>query len=53
MLQEEMEFFEKMIDKDCIKRITERTLHSNFKRMTYTEAIKELVEGKDDVTFRK
>lgn len=44
--KEEMEFFEKMIDKDCIKRITE-VANSNFKRMTYTEAIKELEKVKD------
>ena len=35
---EEMAFFEKMIDKECVKRI--KAVHdSEFKRMTYTEAI--------------
>lgn len=35
---EEMAFFEKMIDKECIQRI--KAVHdSEFKRMTYTEAI--------------
>ncbi len=43
---EEMEFFSKFIDKDCIKRITE-VANSNFKRMTYTEAIEHLVKVKD------
>ncbi len=32
---EEMKFFEKMIDKDCIKRIT-NVRDSEFKRMTYS-----------------
>lgn len=35
---EEMAFFEKMIDHDCIKRI-KAVRNSEFKRMTYTEAI--------------
>mgnify|MGYP000491305553 FL=1 len=43
-----MKFFEQMIDKDCIKRIT-HVRDSEFKRMTYTEAI-ELLE-KADVKF--
>ena len=34
----EMEFFASMIDKDCINRIT-KVRNSDFKRMTYTEAI--------------
>ena len=45
---EEMKFFEKMIDKDCIKRITS-VRDSEFKRMTYSEAI-ELLK-KADVKF--
>lgn len=45
---EEMKFFEKMIDKDCINRIT-RVRDSEFKRMTYSEAI-ELLK-KADVKF--
>ena len=44
--KEEMEFFEKMIDKDCIKRVME-VANSSFKRMTYTEAISELEKVKD------
>lgn len=43
---EEMAFFEKMIDKDCIRRIKE-VAASNFKRMTYTEAIEHLEKAKD------
>lgn len=42
---EEMAFFEKMIDKECIKRITE-VANSDFKRMTYTEAIEHLEKAK-------
>lgn len=45
---EEMKFFEKMIDKECIERIT-KVMNSEFKRMTYTEAIEEL--KKADVKF--
>lgn len=45
---EEMKFFNTMIDKECIDRIT-KVLNSDFKRMTYTEAI-ELLK-KADVTF--
>lgn len=44
---EEMAFFEKMIDKDCIKRI-KAVAASNFKRMTYTEAIAHLEKAKDE-----
>lgn len=45
---EEMAFFEKMIDKECIERIT-KVRDSEFKRMPYTEAI-ELLK-KADVKF--
>ena len=38
---EEMNFFNTMIDKDCINRIT-KVRNSNFRRMTYTEAIERL-----------
>lgn len=43
---EEMAFFERVIDKDCIQRIT-RVANSDFRRMTYTEAIEELEKVKD------
>ena len=43
---EEMEFFAKMIDKDCIERV-KKVANSHFKRMTYTEAIEELSKVKD------
>lgn len=42
---EEMKFFERMIDKECIKRIT-RVRDSEFKRMTYSEAIELLKQAK-------
>lgn len=45
---EEMKFFNSMIDKKCIERIT-KVRNSEFKRMTYTEAI-ELLK-KADVKF--
>ncbi len=45
---EEMKFFERMIDKECIERIT-RVRDSEFQRMTYSEAI-ELLK-KADVKF--
>ena len=45
---EEMKFFEKMIDKECIKRIT-HVRDSEFKRMTYSEAIELLKQA--DVKF--
>ncbi len=45
---EEMAFFEKMIDADCIQRIT-KVKDSAFKRMTYSDAIEILKEA--DVTF--
>lgn len=43
---EEMNFFNTMIDKDCINRIT-KVRNSHFKRMTYTEAIELLEKVKD------
>ena len=45
---EEMKFFEKMIDKECIARIT-KVRDSEFKRMTYSEAIELLKQA--DVKF--
>ncbi len=43
---EEMAFFEKAIDKDCINRV-KAVAESDFKRMTYTEAIGHLEQAKD------
>lgn len=43
---QEMAFFEKNIDKQCIERIT-KVANSHFKRMTYTEAIEHLKKAKD------
>lgn len=45
---EEMKFFNSMIDKECIDRIT-KVMNSEFKRMTYSQAIEEL--KKADVKF--
>lgn len=45
---EEMKFFEKMVDKECIQRIT-KVRDSEFKRMPYTEAIEILKNA--DVKF--
>lgn len=45
---EEMNFFEKMIDKECIERIR-MVRNSKFERMTYTKAIDLLKEA--DVNF--
>ena len=42
---EEMKFFAQMIDKECIERIT-HVRNSDFKRMTYTEAV-EILEKAD------
>ncbi|NBK97012.1 MAG: asparagine--tRNA ligase [Erysipelotrichia bacterium] len=45
---EEMKFFEKMVDKECINRI-KKVRDSEFKRMPYTEAIEILKNA--DVKF--
>ena len=42
--KEEMQFFNKMIDNTLIQRLT-AVLNSDFKRMTYTEAIDKLIEA--------
>lgn len=44
---EEMKFFNQMVDKECIERIT-KVRDSEFKRMTYTQAIDILKEAKVD-----
>lgn len=43
---EEMAFFERVIDKECIQRV-KAVAASHFKRMTYTEAIEHLEKAKD------
>jgi len=43
---EEMAFFEKMIDHDCITRV-KKVADSKFERMSYTEAIEHLKAAKD------
>lgn len=45
--KEEMEFFNKMIDNTLIERLT-AVLNSDFKRMTYTEAIDKLLKAVND-----
>ena len=45
---EEMAFFQKMVDKDCIDRIT-KVRNAQFERMTYTQAIDLLLQA--DVKF--
>ena len=48
---EEMKFFESMIDKECIKRI-KAVRDSDFKRMTYTEAIEILEKNNDKFDYK-
>lgn len=43
---EEMDFFNRVIDKNAIERVT-KVANSHFKRMPYTEAIAELEKVKD------
>ena len=49
-LPEEMEFFNKWIDKGLIERL-EHVATSDFARMTYTEAIKELEKVNDQFEY--
>ena len=43
---EEMAFFEKFVDKDCINRV-KHVANSHFARMTYREGIEHLLKAKD------
>ena len=43
---EEMAFFEKFVDKDCINRV-KHVANSHFARMTYSEGIEHLLKAKD------
>lgn len=43
---EEMAFFEKFVDKDCINRV-KHVANSHFARMTYSEGIGHLLKAKD------
>ena len=45
--KEEMEFFNAFVDKGCIERVSQ-VANSDFKRMTYTEAIEILEQHKDE-----
>ena len=47
---EEMEFFNKFIDKDVLDRLN-NVLNSDFGRITYTEAIKELEKHNNEFEF--
>ncbi len=47
---EEMEFFNKFVDKTVIERLT-NVINSNFERMTYTDAVKILEKKKDDFQY--
>ena len=42
---EDLKFFDERIEKGLIKRL-EHVLHSNFKRVTYTEAMSVLTDPK-------
>ena len=47
---EEMEFFNNFIDKDLFEKL-HNVLNSNFVRLTYTDAIKELEKNNDNFEF--
>ena len=47
---EEMEFFNKFIDNTLLDRL-DNVLHSDFGRITYTDAIKELEKNNDNFQF--
>ena len=49
--KEEMEFFNKFVDKTLIERL-ENLVNSDFKRMTYTEAIGILLESKKEFQYQ-
>lgn len=48
--QEDMQFFNEYIDKECIARLT-HVIESKFERMTYTEAIKHLENAKQEFVY--
>lgn len=48
--KDDMEFFAKHIDKDCIERLS-KMVESKFARLDYTDAIKELEQAKQKFEF--
>ena len=48
---EEMEFFNKFIDKDLLERLN-HVINSDFARVTYTDAVKELEKHNDEFEFK-
>ncbi|MDX2092896.1 MAG: asparagine--tRNA ligase [Kofleriaceae bacterium] len=47
---DDMAFFEKFVDKECIARLS-KMIESKFARMDYTDAIKELEKAKEKFEF--
>jgi asparaginyl-tRNA synthetase len=48
--KDDMQFFEKFVDKECITRLS-KMIESKFARMDYTDAIKELESSKQKFEF--
>ncbi|HSX20244.1 MAG TPA: asparagine--tRNA ligase [Gammaproteobacteria bacterium] len=48
--EEDMQFFNEYIDKECIARL-QNVIESNFERMTYTDAIKQLENSKQQFVY--
>ncbi len=49
--KEEMEFFNNFVDKGLLERLN-NVIHSDFARITYTDAIKELEKANDKFEFK-
>ena len=49
--KEEMEFFNNFVDKGLLERLN-NVIHSDFARITYTDAIKELKKANDKFEFK-
>jgi asparaginyl-tRNA synthetase len=48
--KDDMAFFEKFVDKDCVQRLS-KMIESTFVRLDYTDAIKELEKSKQKFEF--
>ncbi len=48
---EEMEFFNQFIDKELLDRLN-NVIHSDFARISYTDAVKELEKANDEFEFK-
>ncbi|HEY5948796.1 MAG TPA: asparagine--tRNA ligase, partial [Kofleriaceae bacterium] len=48
--KDDMAFFEKFVDKDCVTRLS-KMIESKFARLDYTDAIKELEQAKQKFEF--